>query len=124
MAVRLHDDKVLFFAKMGVMLSNGIPLVTALRNLEHEAYTDRVKEAARTVRLTLEAEPIEKRSNLPQEGAVARLFAEHPDLFEAEIIRLVRTGEQTGCLDLIARILPEHILFASLKKWKGKDLSV
>lgn len=120
MSVRLEDDKVLFFAKMGVMLSNGIPLLTTLQNLEQEAYTDALRNVARAVRLRLEAEPLETRPELPQEGAVGRLFGEHPDLFEAEIIRLVQTGEQTGCLDLISRLIPEYVLFGKLEKWKGE----
>jgi type II secretory pathway component PulF len=120
MSVRLEDDKVLFFAKMGVMLSNGIPLLTTLQNLEQEAYTHELKLVARTVRLRLEAEPPEKRPELPHQGAVARFCSEHAGLFEEEIIELVRTGEVTGCLDLISRIIPEYILFGKMEKWKGR----
>jgi type II secretory pathway component PulF len=124
MAVQLQDDKVLFFAKMGVMLSNGIPVITTLQNLEKEAYTDVLKDVARTVRLRLEAEPIEKRAKLPREGALARLLGEQSHQFEEEILELVRTGEETGCLDLMARIIPEYILFGNLENWKGSDVSV
>jgi type II secretory pathway component PulF len=119
MAVRLQDDKVLFFAKMGVMLSNGIPLLTALQNLEEEAYTDELRDSAKAARLSLEAEPIEKRPELPNEGALARLLSAHAKLFEEDIIRLVSAGEQTGCLDLISRIIPEYVFFGNLEKWKS-----
>ena len=119
MVVRLQDDMVLFFAKMGVMLSNGIPLLTTLQNLEEEAYTNELKDAAKTARLRLESEPIENRPKLPDHGALAQIFGEHRHLFEKAIIRLVKTGEQTGCLDLMARSIPEYILFRNLEKWKG-----
>ena len=119
MSIRLDDDKVLFFAKMGVMLSNGIPLLNALRNLHEEAYSEELKEALRTAIEQFEGVPKEQRWTLPETGAFGQFLGQTGSVFEGDMVSLIRSGERAGCLDLVARMIPEYILFRNLETWKS-----
>lgn len=103
----LQDDLVLFFAKFAVMVSNGIPLITALENLEKESTNQSLSQAAKKINESLVA------GETLADGMKA-----FPDLFDERIIKLIRTGEETGSLDLIFRIIPEYLLYDGLKQWK------
>lgn len=118
MNVRIKDDMILCFAKMGVMLTNGVPIVTALKILEYEAYSDELKVVLRNAWERLESEPRERRVRLPQRGAIAAIFSEYAELLSEPVITLINAGEDTGCLDLMTRMIPEYLMFGDLKRWK------
>ena len=118
MSIRILDEKALFFLKLSIMLSNAVPLLKALEHLEQESYSDALKGAARGIRERFEAMPVDTRPGLMRAGTLAKLMGEYPQVFDEATIELVRSGEQTGNLDLVSRIIPEHLLFARLGDWK------
>ncbi len=103
----LQGDVVLFFSKFAVMISNGIPLITALEYLNEESTNESLRQAAKKICASLAA------GETLAEGMEA-----FPDLFDERITKLIRTGEETGSLDLILRIIPEYLLFGRLEQWK------
>ena len=119
MEVNLRDDKVLFFTKLGVMFSNGVPLVRALENMEKESYNDSLKKAVKSICEGLEGKRGEIEKGLIKgPGLLADLMGKHPDLFDDRTVQLIRAGEETGTLDLICKIIPEQILFGELEQCK------
>jgi len=109
MEKNLSDDLVLFFSKFSVMLSNGIPLIKTLENLEKESTNEILSQALKQIINGFNSDKSKHLSDLMQQ---------FPNIFDKHIIRLIKVGEEIGLLDLISGNIPEYILFSRLEEWK------
>lgn len=109
-----RDRVALFFLKFSVMISNGLPLITALEHLEREAGGQDLKQAARKMRETFE----KTRKNRKRFKFLWQMMRGYPSLFDRRVVQLVKTGEETGTLDLVLRVIPEYLLFGLLSERK------
>ena len=101
----LRDEKVLFFLKFGVMISNGVPIADALANLEKESTNKALGQAAKKMNEAINAGK-----------SLSNGMEDFPHLFDKHIIQLIKVGEEIGILDLILKIIPEHLLFGTLEQ--------
>jgi type II secretory pathway component PulF len=40
-----------------------------------------------------------------------------PHLFDEQVLGLVKAGEDTGTLDVVFHVLPEHLLAQGIREW-------
>lgn len=107
MKKNLTDDVIVFFTKFSVMLSNGVPLVVSLSKLEAEVASNELKQAIAAIK-----------EDVISGKTFADALQAFPDLFDESVIILLKAAQEAGSLDLISRVIPEHIMFGRLEDWK------
>lgn len=92
-----------FFMQLEALVRAGVPLLEALDDLRQSAATSTLAELVALVRDRIESG-----------AALSQALAEHPAVFDAQLVGLIRAGETTGALPaVLARIV------ASLK-WRDE----
>ncbi|RJP35197.1 MAG: type II secretion system F family protein [Candidatus Omnitrophota bacterium] len=90
----------IFFDQLAMMLNSGISIVDALKSLEEQRISLRLKEAL-----------VKIRENVEQGVPLHLAMRECGDLFDEASIRVVESGEQSGQLDVSLVRLTEMIEF-------------
>jgi len=105
-----NDESILFFAMFGPLISNGMPIITTLKKMEKASSSKTISQAAKKIRIGLEAADRTKKVSLVD------YMKDLPELFDKNTLKLIKTGEDTHSLDLIVRILPEYLAQGYLDK--------
>ena len=101
-------DLMLLSRQMHTLLKSGVPIIRALSGLEQSA-------ANPTLRSTI----VEVREGLESGRELSQALRQHPKVFPAYMVSLVRVGEVTGRLDEVFMRLYEFFAF---EKKMGEDI--
>ena len=93
-------DLLLFSRQLNTLLRAGVPILRALAGLEASASSQQMRDTLQQVRRSLE-------SGLE----LSMAFAQHPRVFDAFYVSMVRVGEMTGRLDEVFLRLFNHLEF-------------
>ncbi len=91
-------DIILFYRQLALLLSSGIPIVTALELLQ-------VQTSSRPLMLAL-GEVI---SDLRGGSRLATALSKHPQIFSATSCRLLQIGEESGSFENTLRHMADHL---------------
>ncbi|RVT86214.1 type II secretion system F family protein [Inhella crocodyli] len=103
-------DMLLFARQLHTLLKAGVPILRALAGLTESATSQRLRETLQAVRASLES-GVE----------LSRGFAQHPKVFDAFFVSMVRVGEMTGRLDEIFLRLYHHMSFEQFMRQQVKS---
>lgn len=90
-----------FLRDMSLMASSGIPMLDALRSLEHEGESGDQPGFSAIARLILE--------ELDSGASVSMAFSAHPDIFPETVCNLIKIGDATGSMDRMLKEAAEHV---------------
>jgi MSHA biogenesis protein MshG len=103
-------DLLLFSRQLNTLLKSGVPILRALAGLQESATHPQMKNTLQEVRRSLES-GIELSMSL----------AQHPRVFDAFFVALVRVGEMTGRLDEVFLRLFHHLEFELFMRQQVKS---
>lgn len=92
------DDLVIFSRQLATMADSGIPLVQALDVLAEQTQKPKFRAVITNIR-----------DNIETGGSLSESLAQHPKVFSALFVNMVRAGESSGMLDDILERLADYL---------------
>ena len=89
-------ELIIFTRQMGTLYKAGVPLVRAIRSLEEQTRSKRLRSVLEKVRDDVEAG-----------STFADALSSHPEVFDELYVGMVEAGEAGGVLDQISVALPQ-----------------
>ena len=92
------NERVAIVESLGIMLNAGIPILEALDSLDEDSTSSTTKQVIQIIRVSI------------QKGqSLAVSFSQFPNIFDDILINTVKSGEESGSLDVVLKEITENM---------------
>lgn len=91
-------DKIMFSRHLAVMISAGVPITRAMTVLSKQTKNAKFKAAI-----------LQVASDIRKGGNIADSLAKHPSIFDNLYVSMVRSGDATGQITEVLKLLADHL---------------